>query len=71
MHAYVELVKKNYKEAAKYFLIADKCEHERRLLTKTARCLKAGKLYSESAQLFEKLGKVSFSIMTDYIHDIT
>ena len=71
VHAYVELHKKNYKEAARYFLIADKCEHERRLLTKAAVCLKAGKLYSESAQLFEKLGRVSFSIMTDYIHDLT
>ena len=59
VHAYIELVKKNYKEAARYFLIADKCEHERRLLTKAAICLKAGKLFSKSAQLFEKLGRVS------------
>ena len=59
VHAYIEFGKKNYKEAARYFLIDDKCEHEKILLTKAAICLKAGKLYSESAELFEKLGRVS------------
>ena len=67
--AFMEVEKQDFFKAATYFLMADKVEHERKVVLKAAKCLRVTKFkcskdekikyYSNIAKLFEKLGKVS------------
>lgn len=66
--AFMEAVKHDFLKAAAYFLMADKVDHDRKVLIKAAKCFRAVTFKSKSenfwysikiAEFFEKLGKVS------------
>uniref|UniRef100_A0A1X7VQV8 UvrD-like helicase C-terminal domain-containing protein n=1 Tax=Amphimedon queenslandica TaxID=400682 RepID=A0A1X7VQV8_AMPQE len=67
--AFMEVEKQDFFKAAMYFLMADKVEHERKVVLKAAKCLRVTKFkcskdekrqyYSNIAKLFERLGKVN------------